>query len=100
MDHSRLGRPTHTSIKTLAIDPRTRNTLYTDGKDGIYKSTNGGSSWNLISTDLASYLVKVLTVDPVTPTTLYAGIYGLGVYKSTDGGMSWYTFDAGMTQPK
>ncbi len=33
--------------------------------------------------------IYALAVDPVTPTTLYAGTWGTGLYKSTDGGQSW-----------
>jgi photosystem II stability/assembly factor-like uncharacterized protein len=30
-----------------------------------------------------------VAVDPKTPTTVYAGLYGNGVYKSTDGAATW-----------
>ncbi|SRR6266487_427784 len=33
--------------------------------------------------------ITALAVDPLTPTTLYAGTQGGGVFKSTDGGTSW-----------
>lgn len=33
--------------------------------------------------------ITALAIDPVTPTTLYAGTYDRGVFKSTDGGASW-----------
>src|SRR5205085_989299 len=32
---------------------------------------------------------SALLIDPLTPTTLYAGISGLGVLKSTDAGSTW-----------
>src|SRR3989441_94118 len=34
-------------------------------------------------------MIPALAIDPLTPTTLYAGTYGGGVFKSTDGGASW-----------
>src|SRR5438128_6635374 len=34
-------------------------------------------------------MIPTLAIDPLTPTTLYAGTYGGGVFKSTDGGASW-----------
>jgi len=52
--------------------------------DGIYKSTDGGSSWNLQDTasgsggDLVEY-----------NGNLYCGIWGHGVYESTDNGDTW-----------
>ena len=40
-----------------------------------------------VNTGLTSTNVRALAIDPVTPTTLYAG--GSGVFKSTNGGGSW-----------
>ncbi len=34
-------------------------------------------------------MITALAVDPLTPTTLYAGTQGGGVFKSTDGGANW-----------
>ena len=80
----------------MAMDPVDPNTLYlgeTEDEDGFYallKSTDGGADWTSIwnaSNGLQSGL-NALAIDPVTPTTLYAGLY-TGVFKSTDGGASW-----------
>jgi hypothetical protein len=70
----------------LAVDPETPTTLYagTDG-GGVFKTTDGGASWNA---GLTNRMVLALALDPQTPTTLYAGTYG-GVFKTTDGGASW-----------
>src|SRR5262249_51460449 len=54
----------------------------------LIKSTDGGLSWN--ATGLADVDVLTLAIDPLTPTTLYAGTSD-GVYKSTDGGTMWNT---------
>ncbi|PYN90011.1 MAG: hypothetical protein DMD87_03420 [Candidatus Rokuibacteriota bacterium] len=74
-------------IIALAIDPLTPTTLYaaTDG-GGLFKTTDGGASWN--ATGLTNISVLALAIDPLTPTTLYAGVYG-GLFKSADGGASW-----------
>jgi hypothetical protein len=61
----------------------TPTTLYTATPGGVFKSTNDGASWS--ASGLSS--VFSLVIDPLTPTTLYAGSYG--VFKSTDGGASW-----------
>ena len=37
-----------------------------------------------------------LAIDPLPPTTLYAGTLG-GVFKSTDGGVSWRAVNSGLT---
>jgi len=58
----------------------------------VFKSTDGGASW---STANISNGVLVLVIDPVTPTTLYAGAGG-GVYKSIDGGGIWSAAATGL----
>jgi len=40
--------------------------------------------------------ILVLAIDPVTPTTLYAGTERNGVFKSTDGARSWSAANAGL----
>src|SRR5262249_2976941 len=40
--------------------------------------------------------VNVLAVDPVTPTTVYAGTTS-GLFRSADGGASWTTVNPGLT---
>jgi hypothetical protein len=86
-------------IKTLAIDPQTPTTLYagTSG-GGVFKSTNGGASWN--QTGLTNVSVLSLAIDPQTPATLYAGTYESSVFKSIDGGATWFkTIDGSATCP-
>src|SRR5204862_3749039 len=41
--------------------------------------------------------VHTLAIDPQTPATLYAGIYGSGVFKSTNGGGSFSPVNTGLT---
>ena len=63
------------------------------GSDGLFKSTDGGASWNPIT---PLYLgtspspVYSIVIDPSSPSTLYAGSGGV-IFKSTDGGGSWTT---------
>lgn len=80
-------------VYDLAIDPVTPTILYAGTPSGVYKSMDGGATWNAANsglTDLASPNpdVGALAIDPATPTTLYAGT-GVGVFKSTDGAGSW-----------
>ena len=44
------------------------------GNTGVYKSTDGGNSWNLRSNGITSPNLVSLAIDPVTPNTLYAVI--------------------------
>jgi uncharacterized protein (TIGR03437 family) len=88
-----LGR---VSVRSLAIDPSTPATLYAGTVNaGVFKSTNGGTSWTAVNTGLGNAWVTALAIDPSTPATLYAGIQGSGVYKSTNGGTSWTASNTG-----
>jgi hypothetical protein len=41
--------------------------------------------------------VLSLTIDPTTPTTVYAGTWNGGVFKTTDGGAHWTAMNTGLT---
>ena len=58
-------------VQTLAIDAGTPTTLYagTDG-GGVFKSTDGGTTWSAVNTGLTSLSVPALAIDPQTPTTV------------------------------
>ena len=62
----------------------------------MFKSTDSGASWNAINNGLTSRIVPALAIDPITPSTLYAGTSG-GVFKSTDRGASWSAINNGLT---
>ena len=87
-------------IYTLALDPTTPTTVYAGLWDGVFKSTDGGTSWSPATTGLtcgtSSCEVTALALDPTTPTTLYAGTSSDGVFKSTDGGGSWSPVNTGL----
>ncbi|HEV2386036.1 MAG TPA: hypothetical protein VGS20_02160 [Candidatus Acidoferrales bacterium] len=64
--------------------------------DGIYKSTDGGKTWQHIGLDDTRHIGKIL-VDPKDPNRVFAAalghVYGpnteRGVFRSTDGGRTW-----------
>jgi photosystem II stability/assembly factor-like uncharacterized protein len=79
------------SIAFIAIDPLTPSTVYvlTEGpRATMYKSTDGGQSWSII-TNLGDFYATVLVTDPSVPSKLYANRDGMGLSTSTDGGTTW-----------
>jgi len=91
--------------RALAVDQRNPNTILAGGvSGGMWKSTDGGSTWKLTTPNLANLSVTAITQDPNNPDTWYyasgevlgnsanataAAYYGNGIYKSTDNGDSW-----------
>ena len=63
--------------------------VYAVGLGGVYKSTNGGTSWTQVNSGLTNgEVVRAIAIHPTGPDTVYVGIYP-GVFKTTNGGTSW-----------
>jgi photosystem II stability/assembly factor-like uncharacterized protein len=90
----------HYGITSLAIDPQSTMTIYAGnsltGGGGIFKSTDGGSTWNTASSGLPDGGVMDLAVDPQNEGTLYVSNRASGVFQSTDGGASWNAVNSGL----
>ena len=95
------------SIGKIAIAPSQPETVYVGTGEpwtrnsvsvgtGMYKSTNGGSSWEKIGLGDSERISDIL-VHPTDPNTVYVAALGhlwdaneeRGVFKTTDGGQSW-----------
>ncbi len=78
----------HHEVIDVDINPKNPAEVYALVKrDGIYKSvTGGGGPWARV--DLDGSGLTALTIDPTTPTRLYAPTWN-GVLKTTDGGNTW-----------
>jgi len=79
-------------ITDLAIHPTDRDVLYASMRtSGIYKTINGGTSWQPAFEGIKNTQVLSLAIDPQDPDILYAGTSLGGVYKTEDGGHTWYS---------
>jgi hypothetical protein len=91
-------RPSHGpeggTVFALAVDPGNPEIVYAGGWGSIFKSTNGGDTWNDVTTDPWTR-VTALAIDPTRTATVYAGT-DRGVSKTTDGGRSWHSVNAGL----
>src|SRR6185436_12201456 len=64
--------------------------------DGVFKSSDGGTTFAPASQGLTTLEITTLAIDPATPTTLYAGTARDGVFRSLDGAATWTSFAAGL----
>lgn len=86
----------HTQLASVCIDHTNDQILYVGTGDpnyyssgfGIWKSTNGGISWDQYTTGLANRMAVELIMDPQDHLKLVAATNG-GIFKTTDGGISW-----------
>ncbi len=96
---TRHGSTTLSFIVTIAVDPQNPMTVYAGGtfsNGGVFKSTDGGITWQSFSNGLTSQSVISLEIDPATPSTLYAAVNG-GFCKSENAGNSWRSINADLT---
>lgn len=78
-------------VWTLALDPVDTGTVYAATISYVlWKSTNGGESWfrtGLTPFGVYDVFPNDILIDPLTPSTLYAGVAGF--CKSEDWGLNW-----------
>lgn len=57
--------------------------------NGMYRSADGGRSWNMANDGLNDLAFRTIAPDPHQPGALLAGAEPGRVYRSRDGGLSW-----------
>jgi photosystem II stability/assembly factor-like uncharacterized protein len=97
------GLPTR-SVTQFAVDPAIPATAYVtfsgftlapDTKGHVFKTTNSGTSWIDISSNLPDIPADDIVIDPDIPNTLYLAT-DIGVFRSTNGGGSWSVLGTGL----
>ncbi|MGA3071190.1 MAG: transcriptional regulator [Terracidiphilus sp.] len=85
------------SILSLAQAPSNPSLLFVGTLEGVFRSSDGGSSWRAISPPGSREIheVESLAVDPANPNIVYAGTWHLP-WKTTDGGKSWHSIKKGL----
>ncbi|MGA9570658.1 MAG: hypothetical protein WBS17_11260 [Candidatus Acidiferrales bacterium] len=100
------GQPTG-SIGALAVAPSNPDIIYVGSGeglrrpdlstgDGIYKSTDGGKSWQHLGLRDGQQITTII-IDPQDPNRVFVAVLGhpygpnaeRGVFRSTDGGANW-----------
>jgi hypothetical protein len=77
-------------IRLIAPDPGKPTTLYASVVNrGLFKSSDGGASWEAINSGLPEPEIESLAIDPENSMVLYAGTHNKGVFISKDGGKTW-----------
>jgi hypothetical protein len=92
--------PNSGRVAAVAVDPTNTNTVYAGAaQGGIWKTTDGGTTWSPLTDTQVSLATGSMTLDPENHLTIYVGTgeennsgdsyYGAGILKSTDGGSTW-----------
>ena len=116
-----LGLNDGQQIPELAVDPRDPNRLFAavlghpygaNTERGIYRSIDGGRSWQQVLYKDEHTGGSAVAIDPVQPDTIYASLWegrlgpwedknsydgtNGGLFKSTDGGSTWHALTKGL----
>ncbi|MCH2021190.1 MAG: YCF48-related protein [Saprospiraceae bacterium] len=76
-------------VTAIEIDPTDINTVYAGSGDFIFKTTDGGTTWNIVLANNNLNANEILVLPGTKDTVLVAGNSGL--YRSEDGGDNWTT---------
>ena len=105
------GIPTALHITDILIDPTDSNVIYVSTQDphnyaaddaGVYKSTDGGGSFEPAGNGLLCTEVRCLEFQPGSPQIIYAGADGDayhpggGLHVTYDGGANWSWLSSGL----
>jgi len=114
-----VGLPESAHIGMIAIDPRDSDTVYvasqgplwsSGGDRGLYKTTDGGATWERILHVSDDTGINEIHLDPRDPDVMYASAYQRrrhvwtlinggpesGLWKSTDAGATWKEINVGL----
>ncbi|MBK5284634.1 MAG: glycosyl hydrolase [Bacteroidia bacterium] len=87
-------------VVDLAVNPNNHKEYFVAAASGgVWKTSNGGITFNPVFDGEGSYSIGCVTIDPNNTNVVWVGTgennnqrsvaYGDGVYKSEDGGKSW-----------
>jgi len=85
----------HTSHQTAYVVYNGFNTHTPSLPGHVFKTTNGGATWQDISSNLPDIPALCIALDRDAPGTIYIGT-DVGVFRSTNDGGSWTAFSNGM----
>jgi len=114
-----MGLKDSEHISKIVVHPKDSNTIWvvsqgplwtSGGERGVYKSVDGGNTWNRTLGDNEWVGATDLVIDPRDPDVLYAATWqrqrtvagylgggpGSGLHKSTDGGETWKALTNGI----
>jgi hypothetical protein len=93
-------------VNCIEFAPGNPNVIYIGAANGgLWKSINGGASWNTATDNIPTLSIADIAIDPVNNNVVYiatgdgygyvymgdfwGGTYSAGILKSTDGGTTW-----------
>ncbi len=82
----------------LTVHPSEKRTLFAGTNDGIYKSVDGGQSFERLESPMNCLDVWKIAIDPVDPDIIFAGTRPAALFRSTDCGAHWQKLPVDMVE--
>ncbi|WP_283637185.1 T9SS type A sorting domain-containing protein [Aquaticitalea lipolytica] len=77
-------------ITSIAVDKTNINHIIVGANTGgVWKTTNGGTTWTVLTDNLSNLNVYALAIDPTNSSTYFWGSTNGSIFRSTDAGSTW-----------
>ncbi len=77
-------------VTSIAVESSNPNHIIIGANTGgVWRTTDGGVSWTVLTDNLSTLDVGALAMDPTDPTIYFWGSSGGVIFKSTDSGATW-----------
>ncbi len=74
-------------VNRIVVHPDNPDTVFAATNEGVYKSVDGGASWNEVFNN--GYRVQQIIANPQNFHSLFIAVNSKGIYKSNDLGTTW-----------
>jgi len=91
----------YSRIMDIEFNPNNPNEIYVSSyKNGIYKTDDGGFTWENINANLpvgSGYiLISSILINRYNTNNIFVGLNGFGIFQTFNGGISWESLNAGL----
>ncbi len=93
------SREQQRGVEVIRINPLNINTIWAGTTEGTYKSTDAGTSWQLMNSTI---MVTDIIINPSDTNMVWiacgnSGSTGKGIYRTTNNGLNWTQLTNGVT---
>lgn len=81
------GLPANRTVNGFATNPQDPKVMFAAMRDGLFKSTDAGTSWKRAGNELKN--LAAVVVNPKKPSEMFVSILDGTIYTSADAGITW-----------
>lgn len=81
------GLPANRTVNGFAVDPKDPKIMFAAIRDGLFKSTDAGTSWKSLGNELKN--LAAVTINSKKPNEMFVSTLNGTIYVSGDAGVNW-----------